>query len=89
MQSTFGCGRVLSKCNIMARINVRVQPRASNQKVIRNEDGSLKVYVRSPAVEGKANKKILELLAKEFDVPKTSIKIVSGKNNRNKIIELP
>ncbi|MCK4249502.1 MAG: DUF167 domain-containing protein [Candidatus Omnitrophica bacterium] len=71
------------------KINVCVQSRASNQKVICNEDGSLKVYVRSPAVEGKANKEMLELLSKKFDVPKTLIKIVSGHNNRNKIIELP
>jgi len=73
----------------MMKINVRVQPRSSNRKIDVLPGGSLKVYVGSPAAEGRANKEMLELLSKHFKMPKTTIKIVSGHNARDKVIELP
>lgn len=52
------------------------------------EDGSLVVYVREPAVDGKANKALMALLAKHFDVPKTSITIIRGHTSKHKVIEI-
>ncbi len=51
-------------------------------------DGSLIVYVRQPAVDGKANTALIELLAEHFGVPKTSVTIVRGHTSRNKIVEV-
>lgn len=44
---------------------------------------------KARAHDGKANTALIKLLAKEFDVPKTSIKIKSGTASRLKTIELP
>jgi hypothetical protein len=50
------------------------------------EDGTLKVHIKSPPIEGKANRSILDLLSKFFDWPKSRIKIVQGEKSRRKLI---
>jgi len=52
-------------------------------------DGSLLVRVREPAVEGKANRAVVELLAEYFNVPKTNVRLVSGHKSKVKFFELP
>jgi hypothetical protein len=44
--------------------------------------------VDAPALEGKANKRLIEIIAEHFNVSKSSIKILKGFKNRNKIIEI-
>ncbi len=52
-------------------------------------DGStLFVGVDAPPVDGKANKRLIELMAKLFDLPKSSIQIVQGHTARYKILDL-
>jgi hypothetical protein len=56
---------------------------------IEANDGELyKVYVTVAPEQGKANKKMIELLAKYFDVSKSQIKIIKGETSRNKIVEI-
>ena len=56
--------------------------------VEQNADGSLIVYVRERAVEGKANEAVIKLLADHFDVAKTRIKIIRGLSSKTKTIEI-
>lgn len=63
---------------------VRLQPRASRAKICGCYDDSLKIKVISPPLEDRANKECVELLAKLFGVSKSSLKVVSGKKNKNK-----
>lgn len=51
-------------------------------------DGSILVYVREPAVEGKANKAVLVLLADYYNVPKSNVEMVSGNKSRVKHFEI-
>lgn len=44
--------------------------------------------VKEPAVEGKANARAIELLAKHFGVPKTRVKLVSGVTSKHKVFEV-
>lgn len=69
------------------RVKVRVVPKASKNEV-RAEQGFLKVYVTAPAVEGKANKAMIELLADFFRVRKRNIRIIKGDRSREKVIEI-
>lgn len=52
------------------------------------EDGTLQLYVRAPAVEGKANKAAIELLAAHLGVPKSSIHLTAGATSRFKRFEI-
>lgn len=51
-------------------------------------DDSLVVYVREQAVEGKANRAVVELVAKYYDVPKTRVEIVRGHTSKIKQVRI-
>jgi len=67
---------------------VKVKPNSKKQEIAEESDGSLSIQLKSPPVDGKANKELITLLAKEFDVPKSSILIKSGLSSRNKLVEI-
>ena len=48
----------------------------------------MKVYLTAPAVEGKANKALIEFLSEHFGVKKRDIKILLGEKSRNKVVEI-
>ena len=73
----------------MVVLKVKVKPNSKEQKVIEEPDGSLKIALKSPPVDGKANKELIKLLAQKFDVPKSEILIKYGLYSINKLIELP
>lgn len=70
------------------RYCVKVIPKAKKEEVVEGEGENLKVKVRAPALEGRANQRLIEVLAKYFKVPKRSIRIVRGEKSREKIIEI-
>jgi uncharacterized protein (TIGR00251 family) len=70
------------------RIYVKVSPRAGKNEALKISEGEYKVKVTAPPEKGKANEKVIELLAYHLAVPKSSIKIVAGKTARIKIIDI-
>lgn len=73
----------------MAIFKVKVKPNSPQQSIEREADGSFKVCLKSPPVDGKANQELIKLLAKKFNVKKSEITIKSGLSSKNKLIELP
>lgn len=69
-------------------INVRVIPRASRSEIVQLLDGSLKIRLNSPPVDGAANAELIKLLAKHFGVAKRDVEIVSGHTSRSKRISI-
>ncbi len=69
------------------KLKVQVKPNSKISKVVAKGDMFV-VYVKSPPVEGKANDEMLELLSEHLGVPKSRMKIVSGKRSRNKIVSI-
>jgi uncharacterized protein len=70
------------------RLRVRVQPGARSEGIERAPDGVLKVKVRQPAREGRANEAVTELLARRLGVPRGSVQVVRGAGSREKTIEV-
>jgi uncharacterized protein (TIGR00251 family) len=70
------------------RFDVRVQPRASRTEVMRERDGSLRIRLAAPPVDGAANEALIELLADRLRVPKRNIRIVAGVAARRKVVEV-
>lgn len=67
----------------MKIINVKVVANARKEEV-QEFNGGLKVYVKAPAVEGKANQALIEVLANYFNVKKSKIEIVKGEKSKVK-----
>lgn len=67
---------------------VRVQPRASKDEIAGEMGGALKVRLRAPAVEDRANEALVEFLAQLLKTPKSAVRILSGDRSRTKSIEI-
>lgn len=65
-------------------INVRVQPKSSKNAIAGTHGDALKINLNAPPVEGKANKALIQLVAKLLRCPKSAVEIISGQANRNK-----
>ena len=69
-------------------IRIRVVPRSSRPGIQGVEENHLKVRLKSPPVEGKANKELMEVLAKALKIPKGKVEIVKGQKARTKEVFL-
>ncbi len=66
---------------------VRVIPRASADAVLPEAD-CLKVRVLSPPVDGKANRRLTEVLAEQFAVPRRRVTVERGATGRAKRVRI-
>jgi uncharacterized protein len=72
-----------------AALAVRVTPRASRNKILDIlSDGTVKVHMTAPPVEGKANAALIKFLAKALDVPQDRLEVVAGATGRDKLISV-
>ena len=68
--------------------SVRVQPRASKDEISGEMGGALKVRLRAPALEDRANEALVEFLAGLLKTSKSAVRILSGERSRTKRIEI-
>ncbi len=75
------------------RVVVRLTPRARADRldgIAHLADGAavLKVAVTAPPSENRANDALLQLLAKEWSLPRRDLALVGGRKSRNKIVRI-
>ena len=70
------------------KIFVSVKPNARREEVQKVDDAHFVVRANAPAKEGKANKRVEELLAEYFDVPKMSVWLVGGRTSKEKTFDI-
>lgn len=68
------------------KIQVYVRPGASSTEIAGEFDGCMKIRIKSPAVDGKANQELIEFLAKLYNVKKSSVQILKGHTSNKKMI---
>ncbi len=72
-----------------AALAVRVTPRSSKNEIVEVlNDGTIKVHLTAPPVEGKANEALVKFLAEVLDVAPSRIEVVAGANGRDKLISV-
>lgn len=69
-------------------LKVYLQPGAKQTCIAGMYGEHLKIKVNAPPVEGKANEALVHFLADYFDIPKTTIKIISGEKSRLKTVSI-
>ena len=82
----------------MATIHVHVIPNGKIDKVMGElataspscggHGGAIKIKLRAPAVEGKANAALIAFLAERLKVPTRTIVLVRGQKSRDKIVRI-
>ncbi len=72
-----------------AAIAVRVTPRASRNKIAEiMEDGTTKIHIAAPPVDGEANEELVRFLADVLNIPKSRLEIVVGASGRDKLVSV-
>jgi uncharacterized protein (TIGR00251 family) len=69
-------------------IHCWIQPRASKTSIIGLHDGSLKISLTAPPVDGQANAELCKYLAKHLDFSKSSVTISAGDTSRRKSVRI-
>ena len=70
------------------KISVRVKPGAREEKVEEIGEGQFAVWVREPPIEGRANRAVMDALARHWGVASSRVFIVSGHASRQKVVEI-
>lgn len=69
-------------------LSVRVIPRSPRSRIDGRRGDALLVRLAAPPVDGAANEALIDLLSREFRVPKRQVSILSGATSRDKRVEL-
>ncbi len=77
------------------KIFVKVKLKAKEEKVKKaeatlfdNQENHFEVFVKEPPLEGRANKRVIQLIAEYFNIPLSKIKIIQGFKSREKVLEI-
>jgi uncharacterized protein (TIGR00251 family) len=70
-------------------LRVRAMPNAGRSEVVGVRSGELVVKVQAPALEGRANRELLRVVASRLGISRSSVELVSGESSRHKRLRLP
>jgi uncharacterized protein len=71
-----------------ARIEVRLRPRGRTDELLGFEDGVLQARVAAPPVDGRANRALCRLVAKQAGVAPSRVSVLRGEKSRQKLIAI-
>lgn len=69
-------------------LEIRLQPRAGANELVGISDGRLRIRVSAAPVENAANRKMIAMLAKEFGVAKSRVRVLAGATSRDKRVAI-
>ncbi|HIS54559.1 TPA: DUF167 domain-containing protein [Candidatus Galligastranaerophilus gallistercoris] len=69
-------------------LNIKVIASAKKNSIEEYEGEIIKIKINKPAVEGKANKAIIEYLSEILNIPKNNISILKGEKNSLKSLQI-
>jgi uncharacterized protein len=72
----------------VATIGVHVIPNAKIDKVVGEHGDAIKIKLRAPAVEGKANTALRRFLTEKLSIPQRAIVLDHGERSRDKLIRI-
>ena len=70
-------------------LRIKVRPGAA-KTVVKEimDDDTVKIDIAAPPVKNKANQELIKFLAREFELSKNNVKIISGAGERVKLIKV-
>jgi len=72
----------------MATLLFHIIPNAKVDKVVGEHGGAIKIKLRAPAVEGKANAALISFLAGQLKIPARAVVLVRGQKSRDKLVRI-
>jgi len=79
----------LKRGRLGAALAIRVIPGASRNEIAEIlDDGTIRIRLTAPPVEGRANAALIDFLSKILDIPKSKIDIIAGHSRRDKLVSI-
>lgn len=69
-------------------IKVKAKPSSKKEEILKVNENNLEIQLKEKAEKNKANRELIKILSKYFDVPSAKVKILKGLNSKEKIIEI-
>lgn len=73
--------------SIERTFDCKIIPNAGRDELV-EADGVFRIYLRAPAVDGKANQALIKFLAGHFNLKRSQIEIIKGLKSRLKTIKI-
>ncbi len=72
----------------MLVLEIRLLPRASDNSLAGVSNGRLRIRVNAAPVDNAANQRMIAILAKEFGVAKSRVRLLAGARKRDKRVAI-
>jgi len=69
-------------------LQLRVQPKASKNKILLDDHWGYRVYLTAPPVDGEANEALRSFICKKLGIPRQCVSLVNGEKSRTKTIRI-
>ena len=69
-------------------LELKVIPNAPRDEIAGWLGDALKVKIKAPALEGRANDALLDFLADQLDVPRRDLSLLRGDKSRRKVVQI-
>ena len=69
-------------------VSVRVVPGAKHNRVTQDASGDYRVQLTARAVDGQANRALLDVLAETWKIKKRTLQLIKGLKSRQKLIKI-
>lgn len=68
-------------------VDVRVVPNARRTEMVGPRDGALRIRVAAPAIDDRANDRLVRYLSDLFGVRRSAIRILRGRRSKDKVVQ--
>jgi uncharacterized protein (TIGR00251 family) len=70
------------------KLRVRLTPKSSSDRILGWQDGILRVAVSAAPEKGKANRALVDFLARGLGLPRSCVRLIKGETSRDKVLEI-
>jgi uncharacterized protein (TIGR00251 family) len=67
-------------------VKIKVQPKASANAIVGEHGGALKIKVTAAPENGKANRAVVDFVAKRLGLRRSDVSVASGEHSRDKLL---
>lgn len=69
-------------------VEIKVVPQSGRNQLLMDKSGVLKCFIKAAPEKGKANKEVVEVVAKILGIPKSSVGLIAGATGRKKLLKI-
>ena len=69
-------------------LTLHVQPNAKQTGIAVLHGDALKIRLSAPAIDGRANKQLIDYMASILDIPASRFRLLQGEHGRRKVLEI-